>query len=147
MIATGLRLRDRHPVVFALAVAFLGALVVLLAVEALATLASLLGLTALHDVGVNTGPVAAIGGAAGGVGAGAGGGGPAPEPPPPPLPFSGTWDPASHKWQYGREPDGPPRPPAQVTWPEWVNLYLSISVELIAGKAETTTRANAGGKA
>lgn len=108
MIATGLRLRDRHPVVYVLALALLGALLALLAVEALAAVSSLLGLTALHDVGVNTGPVAAIGGAAAGVGAGAGGGGP-------PTALNPRWDPVAKRWDYGPEPYGPPRSASPVS--------------------------------
>ena len=77
MIARRLLQLLRHPfaIVF---VAPLGAFFALLAVKALAVVAGLLGMTAIHDilrdVGVNAGPLAAGGGAGAGVGAAAGGG-------------------------------------------------------------------------
>lgn len=89
MTAQTLLVRDRHRVVHVLAIAIAAALLAYVAVEALAALANMLGLMVLHDVGVNTGPLAAAGGAAAGAGAGGAGSDRSsalPEPPPPPLP-------------------------------------------------------------
>lgn len=68
----------RHPFAIVFIAAPLGAFFALLAVNALAVVAGLLGMTTIHDilrdVGVNTKPLAAGGGVGAGVGAAAGGG-------------------------------------------------------------------------
>jgi hypothetical protein len=81
--------RSRSPLLQVLAMACIGAAIALIATQVVADLAAFLGLNGLHDVGVNTGPLAVVGGGAAGMGgAGTGTG-------PDPAGGSGTSDPGA----------------------------------------------------
>lgn len=81
--------RPRSAILRVIAMAVIGAAIALVATEVAANLAAFLGMSGLHDVGVNTGPLAAVGGGAAGMGgAGTGAG-------PDPAGGSGTTDPGA----------------------------------------------------
>jgi hypothetical protein len=86
--------RPRSTIFRVIAMAVLGGVIALVATELVATVAAVLGMNALHDVGVNTGPLAAVGGGAAGLGgAGTGTG-------PDPAGASGTTDPGAGAGKY-----------------------------------------------
>lgn len=86
--------RPRSAILRVLAMAIVGAAIALVATEVVANLAAFLGMSGLHDVGVNTGPLAAVGGGAAGMGgAGTGTG-------PDPAGGSGTTDPGAGASKY-----------------------------------------------
>jgi hypothetical protein len=81
--------RPHSAILRVLAMAIIGAAIALVVTEVVANLAAFLGMSGLHDVGVNTGPLAAVGGGAAGMGgAGTGTG-------PDPAGGSGTTDPGA----------------------------------------------------